>query len=67
MPDGRVANALSVGAKMVRALLELLSCESIWLATAVVFMSLIRMVNSPAFSSILVMLVGPAGAGALAG
>lgn len=66
-PDRRLENALSVGAKTVRPLLELLSWALIWSLTAVLFISLISTVNCPAFSRTLVMLSGPGGAGAAAG
>ena len=65
VPALRLEKALSVGAKMVRPWFELLSCELMRSATCVALSSLMKVVNWPAFSRILVMLVGPAGAGAM--
>lgn len=63
MPGLRLEKALSVGAKMVRPWLELLSWVLIWSASWVLFNSRIKVVYWPAFSRIAVMLVGPDGAG----
>lgn len=67
VPDLRLEKALSVGANMVMPLFVLLSCPRSWLATAVAFRRRMKRVNWPAFSRILVTLVGPGGAGARAG
>ena len=67
MPALRLEKALSVGAKMVRPWLELLSWELIRSATWLAVRSLMKVVNWPPFSRTLVMFVGPDGAGESAG
>ncbi len=61
-PDLRLEKALSVGAKMVRPWLELLTCVLIWSASWVLFSNRMRVVNWPALVRIPVMFVGPDGA-----
>lgn len=66
VPDFRLENALSVGAKIVKPWFELLSCELIRSDTCVAFSSFMNVVNCPAFSRTFVMFVGPDGAGDIA-
>lgn len=64
MPAFRFEKALSVGANKVRPWFELLlSWAFILSLSCVTFRILIKVLNWPAFSSIFVMLAGPAGAG----
>lgn len=66
VPDLRLENAASVGAKRVKPFFVSLSCPLIWSATAVLFKRRIKIVKPPAFWRILVTSGGPGGVGASA-